>query len=166
MVSKMLAAVVVFAGVAAALEATVLVPAELPDLASEARLIARGVISSVDARLTDERTIETIVTLAPEAWLKGGASSNATLQFRVPGGLVGRYRRIVVGAPQFRVGQHVVVFLGGSAPRLPHVIGLSQGVFRLSADTAGAWRVRGVGAAGVTLESFERQVRALAGPSR
>jgi hypothetical protein len=143
--------------------ATVWMPAELSDLASEARLIARGRVVAVEALVSDDRrSIETLVTLVSEAWLKGGDRNQTTVQFRVPGGRVGRYRRIVVGAPQFVLGQRVVVFLGGSAPRVPHVLGLSQGVYTLSADASGSWRVRGIGAAGMSLDAFERRVRTLA----
>lgn len=150
------------------LSATVLVPAELGELATEAHLIARGRVVAVEGRVSDDRRdIETLVTLEPESWLKVPASgSPETVQFRVPGGQVGRYRRIVLGAPEFLVGQRVVVFLGGSAPRVPHLIGLSQGVFRL-APQSGGWTIRANRAtAAMSLEAFEARVRALTGSAR
>ena len=71
-------------GVASA-RATVLVPADLGELSREAIAIARGRVAAVDAQWTDDhRTIETIVTLEVESYLKGSLGS--TLQFRVPGG--------------------------------------------------------------------------------
>lgn len=42
----------------------------------------------------------------------------------------------MVGAPGFREGEEVFLFLGASAPQLPYVLGLSQGVFRVRRDAA------------------------------
>jgi hypothetical protein len=106
-------------------------PADLGELSRDARAIARGRVVAVDAQWTDDRrTIETVVTLEAETYLKG--SLGDTVQFRVPGGWLGRYRNIVVGAPQFAVGQRVIVFLGARGPSVPFVLGLSQGVFRVA----------------------------------
>jgi hypothetical protein len=82
----------------------------------------------------DRRGMETIVALQVESWLKGRSAE--TVRFRVPGGQLGRYRHFIVGAPVFRVGQRVVVFLSNEGAALPHVLGFNQGVFRV-ADRAG-----------------------------
>ena len=112
--------------------ATVLIPADLGELSRDALAIARGRVAALDAQWTEDRgTIETIVTLEVESYLKGALGS--TLRFRVPGGELGRFRSIVVGAPEFAVDQRVVVFLGARGPSVPHVLGLSQGVFRVVA---------------------------------
>jgi hypothetical protein len=160
--------------------ATVLVPTDLTGLSHSALAIVRGRVASVDARWTaDHRTIETIVTLEAESYLKGGLGE--TVQFRVPGGVLGRYRSIVVGAPAFAVDQHVVVFLGARGPSVPFVVGFSQGVFRMvrSADRGG-WLVtpptdlrpasgtvpivRGdPSRRTLALDDFERRVRSLVG---
>jgi hypothetical protein len=163
-------------------DATVLLPADVGDLAREARTIARGRVVAVQGRWTDDRrSIETLVTLEVETYLKG--SLGATLQFAVPGGRLGRYQRIVIGAPDFAVDQRVIVFLGGQGPSLPFVLGFSQGVFRVSpsADglssvvtpsplfpaTATTAVVRGDPARRTTsLADFEQRVRSLAGGAR
>ncbi|MFN7981628.1 MAG: hypothetical protein U0Q11_07195 [Vicinamibacterales bacterium] len=158
-------------------EATVLIPADLSELARDAQVIARGAVVAVDARWTDDRrTIETVVTLAPEHYLKGELGD--TVQFRVPGGRLGRLRNVVMGAPQFAVGQRVIVFLGTDGPRVPHIIGLNQGVYRVNASASGAAMVspppvmpgvtgpvvRGaVDRVPAPLADFERDVRTLAG---
>src|SRR5919199_5873082 len=112
-------ALVVLLPLAAPARATVLIAADIGELSREAVAIARGRVVAVDARWTeDRRAIETIVTLDVETYLKGALGS--TLQFRVPGGDVGRYRSIFVGAPAFEVDQHVVVFLGSRGPSVPH----------------------------------------------
>jgi hypothetical protein len=160
--------------------ATVLIPADVSELSRDAVAIARGVVVSVDGQWTaGRRSVETIVTLAVEAYLKGQMS--APLRFRVPGGSLGQYRNIVVGAPTFSVGQRIVVFLGARGATIPHLLGLGQGVYRLSLGHQGQWLVtpppilptsvgrvvRGSAARRpVPLVDFERDVRALAGVSR
>lgn len=160
--------------------ATVLVPTDLGELARDARAIARGRIVAVDGRWTDgRRTIETMVTLQVETYLKGHLGD--TVQFRVPGGSLGRYRNLVVGAPHFIVGQRVIVFLGAKGPTIPYVLGLSQGIFRVGQNTGGEWLVtppavlptmQGPIVRGnltmkpAALADFEREVRTLADGSR
>src|SRR5262249_40271020 len=122
---------------AAGVRATVLIPADLGELATDARTIARGRVVAVDARWTDDRrTIETIVTLEVESYLKGELGSE--VRFSVPGGTLGRYRNIVVGAPQFAIGQRAIVFLAARGPSVPYVVGFSQGVFRIVAGADGS----------------------------
>src|SRR5262249_30578964 len=80
--------------------ATVLVGADLGRLAHDAVAIVRGRVVAVAARWTDgRRSIETIVTMDVETYLKG--SLGPSVQFRIPGGVLGRYSSIVVGAPTF-----------------------------------------------------------------
>jgi len=120
--------------------ATVLVPADLGELSRDARAIVRGRVAALDPQWTGDRgTIETIVTLEVERYIKGALGP--TLRFRVPGGDLGRFRSIVVGAPEFAVDERVVVFLGARGPSVPYVLGLSQGVFRVvrAGDNSGWW---------------------------
>jgi hypothetical protein len=166
------------------LRATVLIPADLGELSRDAVAIARGRVAALDPQWTEDHgTIETMVTLQVESYLKGGLGS--TLRFRVPGGELGRFRSLVVGAPAFAIDQRIVVFLGARGPSVPFVLGLSQGVYRLSpaADNSG-WLVTspvlGPATAGVStpivrgdptrrpvaLADFERTVRTLAGGAR
>jgi hypothetical protein len=160
--------------------ATVMVPADLNELSHDAVAIARGRIVAVDAQWTDgRRGIETIVSLETETYLKG--SLGDVVQFRVPGGSLGRFRNIVVGAPQFAIGQRVIVFLGSRGPTVPYVLGMSQGVFRLVQSPQGDWLVTPPAIVTATdgpivrgnlslrpspLGDFERQVRAFAGAQR
>ena len=110
--------------------ATVFIGADLGELSRDAIAIARGRVVAVEGRWGENRrTIETMVTLEVERYLKG--SLGDTLEFRVPGGGLGRFRTVVVGAPEFAVDQRVVVFLGARGPSVPYVLGLSQGVFRI-----------------------------------
>jgi hypothetical protein len=162
--------------------ATVLIPADLGELSRDARAIAYGRVAALDAQWTEDRgTIETTVTLEVDRYLKGALGS--TLRFRVPGGDLGRFRSIVVGAPEFAIDQRVVVFLGAHGPSVPYVLGLSQGVFRVVRGADDAWMVappaRRAATAGpvpivrgdpsrraVPLTDFEQRVRALAAGAR
>jgi len=165
---------------AAPARATVLVPASLEELTRDASVIARGQVVAVEGRWTDDRrTIETLVTLEAESYMKG--QMGTIVQFRVPGGTLGRYRNIVIGAPQFSVGQRVVVFLGVNGPQVPYILGLNQGVYRVDVDTAGQAFVspppvmpgvtgpvvRGASSRQpAPLAVFEREVRSAAGDAR
>lgn len=178
MMSKTILALVVLVA-ARPLGATTLVPADLGELTHDAIVIARGRVVAADARWTDDRrSIETLVTLEVERYLKGDLGSS--VQFLVPGGRLGRYQRVFVGAPDFAADDRVVVFLGANGPTIPHLVGFSQGVYRLVLardtgwmvtppamwpSTAGTQKVvRGdVSRTPMALADFESRVRALAG---
>ena len=160
---------------------TVVIPADLGELSRDAMAIARGRVAALDTQWTEDRgTIETIVTLEVESYLKGALG--ATLRFKVPGGELGRFRSVVVGAPEFEVDQRVVVFLGARGPSVPYVLGFNQGVYRVS-HTGGGWMVTSpvmMPAAGGSLRlvrgdparraqplgDFEQAVRTLAGGAK
>ena len=163
-------------------QATTLVPADLGELSRDAVAIARGRVTAVVGQWTaDHRTIETMVSLQVDEYLKG--SFGPALSFRVPGGRLGRYRSVFVGAPEFAVDQQVVVFLGARGPSVPFVLGLSQGVFRVTPTAGGSgWTVtppalmpaasttrlvRGdVARRAMALADFEQHVRALIGGAK
>ena len=113
--------------------ATVLVPADLTALTTDATAIVHGRVVDVRAEwLEGRRAIETYVTVAAATYLKGDLGTAVTL--RVPGGRMGAYRSFIVGAPVFTVGDEVVLFLGSQGPSIPYVLGLSQGVYRVRTD--------------------------------
>jgi hypothetical protein len=126
-----LMAVLVFAP---GISATVLVPAEFREIVSGSQIIVYGRVSDVHAEWTDDRhQIETIVTLDAATYLKGGPGDVVT--FKVPGGQIGRYKNVMVGAPEFHAGEEAVLFLSAQGPSVAHVFGLNQGVFRVRVDT-------------------------------
>jgi hypothetical protein len=161
--------------------ATTFIPTDLAELSREARTIARGHVSAVEPRWTDDRRrIETLVTVDADTYLKGPLGPR--VQFVVPGGRLGRFRSITVGAPDLTVGDQVVVFLGVRGPGIPFILGLSQGLFHVSrtadgsvvtpppilaGDSRPARIIRGDPTRrSMALGEFERQVRALAGAAR
>jgi hypothetical protein len=122
-----LACCLVFATHASAM---VVLPAEFSEVVSSSDLVVHGRVVSVRGQASgDRRTIETIVTVSVLDALKG--QPGETVYFRVPGGQVGRYRRVMIGAPEFREGEEVVLFLKGRPPALPLPFGLMQGVYRV-----------------------------------
>ena len=171
---------------AAALQATVYITADLGELATDARAVAYGRVVALEAQwLEGRRSIETLVTLEVETYAKGDLGRNVTL--RVPGGQMGPYRSVMLGAPTFVEGEEVVVFLASSGPEIPHLVGLAQGVFRVRTDAATGARlvtpeiVRMPGAETpgpvrvvrgdasrrpAPLSAFLQEVRALAGRAR
>jgi hypothetical protein len=116
----------------AALAATVVEPATLRELTHDAALIVRGHVTDVRA-VPSVRGAETIATVAVARVIKGG-SSDGFLSVRVPGGVVGRYRYVVLGAPVLRVGQQAVFFLARDRDNAWRPIGLSAGVVPIRAE--------------------------------
>jgi hypothetical protein len=174
-VRALIAACVCVAG--APLSATTLVPADFGQMARESELIVRGTVVSVQTQMAGSRqTIESVITLSVADTMKGTAGVQTV--FRVPGGRVGRYRRVMLGAPEFTAGDEVILFLKGRAPAIAMPYGLSQGVYRIARRAGGAVVTPAVAtAAGRVVRgdpsrrpldpaAFARQVQlALTGPS-
>src|SRR5215216_182099 len=124
------AVIVLLLVTAARAGATTIVPADFTEMVAGSQLIVHGAVIDVRSQLTTgARTIETVITIAVADSLKGQSASTVVL--RVPGGQVGRYRRVMVGAPEFVEGEEVVLFLAGHAPAMPMPFGLNQGVYRV-----------------------------------
>jgi hypothetical protein len=136
-------AFVVLVGVACldpTLDATVIVPAEFREVVTGSELIAYGRVIDVHPEWADgRRRIDSVVTIDVMSWFKGG--SDSTLSFVVPGGEIGRYRHVMIGAPVFKTGDEAVLFLKTEGAALPYVFGLNQGVFRVRADERGVRKV-------------------------
>jgi hypothetical protein len=140
-------------------------------------VIVHGTVVDVRARAAGGRdTIETLITVAVATALKGEPTS--AVVFRVPGGQIGRYRRVMVGAPTFAEGQEVVLFLRGQAPAVPMPFGLHQGVYRVTrsggpamvtpvvADGAGRVMRGDPARRPLALDAFARDVRLHVGRAR
>jgi hypothetical protein len=157
--------------------ATQYVPVDFREMVTASEAIVHGHVVDVRSEPTRDRLmVVTYVTLDVAEHLKGTFRDSVT--FRVPGGQVGRYRRIIVGAPQFERGDEVVLFLSARGPSVPYVFGLSQGVFRIARAADGralvtppAVMARGAGAERVVrgdparrplpLATFTRDVRTI-----
>jgi hypothetical protein len=135
-VMRRLVVIAMLVAVPAVLRATVLVPIEFRELVTVASTIVRGRVVDVRAQWVDgRRAIDTVLTVEADEYFKGGPG--ATIFVRVPGGEMGRYRTVFVGAPEFRRGDEVVLFLRGDPARGAVIVGLSQGAFRVAPDRTG-----------------------------
>lgn len=127
----------------ASVSAMVVMPAEFSEMVSASQTIVHGRVVDVRSYETaGRRTIESLVTVQVVEALKGQgplgpAEAGRYVYFRLPGGQVGRYRRVMVGAPHCEPGDELVLFLKGSAPAVPMPFGLTQGIYRVSRDAAG-----------------------------
>lgn len=142
--------------------ALTLIPADFNEMISGSQTIVHGRVVDVRAQTTTgaARTIESVITIAVIDAIKGTAARE--VRFRVPGGRLGRYRRVVVGAPEFVEGQELILFLRGSPPALPMPFGISQGVYRVAGGV-----VRGDPSRHpLEIADFVRQVRTVAGGPR
>lgn len=122
------------------LNASVIVPADLPSLVREAQSIVLGRVVEVrGVQRPGTRRIDSYVLFAVDESLKATADrAERTVVFRTLGGVLGRYRTVVHGSPVFSAGDEAVIFLGRGATPFP--IGLSQGVFRVRTDRASGER--------------------------
>jgi hypothetical protein len=116
--------------------ATVLVPAEFSEIVGGSEIIAYARVVDVRPAWADgRRWIDSVVTAEVLSYLKGGSGDTGdTIAFKVPGGKLGRYRSVVVGAPVFARGDEAVLFLKAQDDGVPAVFGLNQGVFRVRVD--------------------------------
>jgi hypothetical protein len=138
----LLAGILLFGAVilAPSLHATVIVPAEFREVVAGSDLIAYGRVVDVRPQWADERRrIDSVITAEVLSWFKGG--SDRTVSFVVPGGEIGRYRQVTIGAPSFAAGEEVFLFLKTQGSPIPYVFGLNQGVFRVKTDDRGARKV-------------------------
>lgn len=118
---------------AASLHATVIVPADLDELATAARAIVYARITDVQPLVSDDRLrVESVVIAEAIGYVKG--NMGRSISFRVPGGTVGAYKTVMVGAPTFEAGEEVILFFGGPPATPPHLVGFSQGVYRVRVD--------------------------------
>ncbi|HEY8548551.1 MAG TPA: hypothetical protein VIL35_01235 [Vicinamibacterales bacterium] len=126
---------------AASLEASIVLPASLDELALEAEAIVLAHVTQVGVRQDAvTRRVERVATIEVLRSLKG--SWPRTLHVRVPGGTLGRYRTIVPGSPSLAPGEEGIFFLRADGADLPFILGLSQGLYRVSRDAAGGRIVR------------------------
>lgn len=159
----------------APLGALTVAPATFEELVRESVAVVHGRVRDVRASWTsDRRTIQSAVTVEVMTSLKGADVETTT--FVVPGGEAGGRLLVVPGAPTFRVGDEVVLFLAGRAPSLPQPVGLSLGVYRVTRQgqapmvvpspiheaVAGPVRRGAATRAPRTLTSFAADVRRLA----
>ena len=122
------------------LDASIVLPATLDELAGEADFIVHARVARVDARQArGTLRVERVVTLAVVRALKG--SPGEVLQLVLPGGSYGRYRTVVPGVPEVAEGEEAVLFLRPLPTGATHLVGFTQGVMRVRIDPSTGQRV-------------------------
>jgi hypothetical protein len=122
------------------LDASVVIPATLDELAGEADLIVHARVARVDTRQAPGTLrVERVVTLAVVRALKG--SPGEALELVLPGGTFGRYRTVVPGVPEIAEGEEAVLFLRPSPTGATHLVGFSQGFLRVRIDPSTGQRM-------------------------
>jgi hypothetical protein len=120
--------------VASAAEAVTVVPITFEQLVGESIAVVYARVADVRGQWTlDRRGIDSVVTLDALRYFKGDLGE--TVLVRLPGGEAGGRTHVIPGAPVLRSGDLVVLFLGARGPSIPTPVGLTQGVFRVIADT-------------------------------
>lgn len=122
----------------------------------------------VHARVSDVRSewnsdhsyVFTYVTLEVKRALMG--QRHVYEMVRVPGGQVGDFHAVMEGAPEFHVGDEVVVFLGSWDDGTNMVEGYFQGLSKVERDPAGNEMLRGGSAHGQSIAQLARQIAASA----
>jgi hypothetical protein len=116
-------------------------PLSFRELVDSAALVVYGRVADVQGQWTDDRQgIESLVRLDALQVIKGRTGERVT--FKVPGGEAGGRIQLLPGAPSFREGDLVLVFLGSGGAAYPTIVGLTQGVFRvMTSPTTGTMMV-------------------------
>jgi hypothetical protein len=114
------------------LAASETIPTQFREVVADATLIVRGHVTDVRAFVAPGGDVQTAATVAVDSVIKG--QPDTFVSVRVPGGEIGRYRYVMVGAPTFRVGESAVFFLKQGSDNAWRPIGLTMGVFRVQAD--------------------------------
>jgi hypothetical protein len=118
---------------AASLRADLAIPADFRTVVNDASLIVRGAVTDVRCVDVPGAGIDSIATIAIENVLKGHASGFAYV--RVPGGVINGKRFVMIGAPNFRVGQRAFLFLRpGVTDAAFRPIGLTMGVYPIQLE--------------------------------
>jgi hypothetical protein len=114
--------------------ATAFVPLPIDDLARSSTAVIAGTVQGVEPVERAGR-IFTEVTVAVEETVKGDVGTRLTLT--EPGGVIGGRREVVLGVPQFAVGERVLLFVAQRADGSWQTNHLALGAFYISLDADG-----------------------------
>jgi hypothetical protein len=114
------------------LAATVVVPTGFREVVAGAALIVRGRVHDVRGVPAPDGGIDSIATIGVTTVLKGAPAG--VVYVRVPGGVIGRDRIVMVGAPVFRPGDEAVFFLRRASAAVWIPVALSAGIVRVTHD--------------------------------
>lgn len=115
-------------------QASTVRPLAFPELIAQSNSVFRGNVIGIESRWAgDGLRIITLVTIAVTETWKGLPASRQTVV--VPGGVVGRIGQRVEGAPHFKLGEDVALFVEERGPA-GVITGFSQGAFSIAQNRA------------------------------
>lgn len=106
-----------------------------PDLVGMAEQIVDGRVTDIRESVNSRGMPVTLVTLTLADSLKGGVPSTYTV--KLLGGKLGDMELRIPGMPEFKEGDHVVLFLAENGAAVCPLVGGSQGYFRVQPDPIG-----------------------------
>ena len=111
-------------------------PKTFAQLVDEAELIVVGTIERIDGVRLATGPIVSDMTLTAPRVVKALRPAPAPLVVRVLGGTVGGVSMVIPGAPEFRVGETVLLFVRGNFADMFPFVGVQAGVFSVRRDDA------------------------------
>jgi hypothetical protein len=129
------------------------------DLVHSSTLIAIGQVQGISTQADSINDLQTQISLAVEYQVKGAPRDSVT--FAVPGGAADGIRRVVFGAPQFYVGERVLVFLRQRPDGMLATNGLAMGKFSVVSAAGGDVVRRQLGSEGTSVLAYDRTSGAL-----
>jgi hypothetical protein len=118
-----------------AADATTLLKKNLDELVREADAIVVGTVTDIQAQSDADGNIHSFVALADLQVIHGDYQDDS-LTLRIEGGRVGQDVRFIIGSPQFRPNERVLLFIQGNGQYLVPMVGWTQGIFRLAFDSS------------------------------
>lgn len=131
-------------GAATRADATTFVPMDERDLAARSLAAVIATVDTVDARDTEGGAIATAVGLTVERVLFG-ALSPGSIVLREPGGRAGGRTERIFGAPEYQVGERVLVFLSRRADGGLRTTAMAMGKYRLGGGAGAVTAQRDLG---------------------
>lgn len=118
------------------IESTTMLYKNFEDLSKESSLIIKGTVIDIQCEWNPEHTlIISYITVGIKEQYKG-SQYKQTVMIKQLGGELDGYFTKVIGAPEFEVGEEVVLFLKPSENGFYHVHGMFQGKYKIEGGKA------------------------------
>ena len=139
---SLIASLLLVAAIAAAPgHATTMLPRSVEDLARASAHVVRATTISTHAAWDAQRRIVTTVRLRAIESLSGRIAAGTEFEVQHLGGIVDGIEMTVIGAPEFPIGEEVVLFLAPNGRGSLETVSLAQGKLEVIRDAAGRERL-------------------------